>query len=264
LPEEKWEIIMEQKITTQAPKRTLLDIVSSDVFKSQISNALPAHMSGARATRAILTEIRSNPKLLQCSYESFCSAVFKCAQLGLEIGSAFGQAYLIPFKDQCQLMVGYKGMIQLLYRAGNIKSIHADFVCEDDVFEYEFGLNQVFRHVPKVKDRSKNIVSVYAYAHLTDGGFEATVLSLDEVLNIKKISRSQDIWNAHFTEMAKKTALRRLFKILPCSPEYMDLIAEEDTMTPDLETTTVISQPATQELLETLNKKEIENDNQSE
>jgi recombination protein RecT len=203
-------------------------MLTSKVFKDQIALALPKHMNADRLPRIALTEIRKNQKLAQCSMESFASSVMTASQLGLEIGSAFGQSYLVPYGKDCQLIIGYRGMIQLAHRSGQIKNIHADIVHENEFFDYEHGVEMVFRHRPnKTKDRGM-ITHAYAYAHLINGGFEFVVLEKEDVDKIKASSKSQNIWNQHYEEMAKKTALRRLFKILPVSAEIVQAISLED------------------------------------
>lgn len=207
---------------------TIAGMLTSKSFKDQIALALPKHMTADRLARIALTEVRKTPRLSQCGIESFASAVMKASQLGLEIGSAFGQGYLVPYGKECQLIIGYRGMIQLAHRSGQIKNIHADVVYENDYFDYEYGVEMVFKHKPnKHKDRGV-ITHAYAYAHLMSGGFEFVVLEKADVDKIKASSKSANIWNAHYEEMAKKTALRRLFKMLPVSAEIVRAVTIED------------------------------------
>ena len=85
------------------------------------------------------------------------------AQLGVEPNTALGQAYLIPYGNQCQFQLGYKGMLDLAYRTGEVRSITAEVVREGDVFEYELGLNPKLRHVPAQSGRGK---AIYYYMPL--------------------------------------------------------------------------------------------------
>ena len=190
-------------------------MLTSKSFKDQMALALPKHMNADRLPRVALTECRKNPKLMQCGVESFASCMLTASQIGLEIGSAFGQAYLVPYGKECQLIIGYKGMVQLAYRSGQIKTIHADVVYDNDFFDYGRGMNQRFEHVPNMQQDGNEITHAYAYAHLINGGFEFVVLKKKDVDKIKSSSKSANIWNAHYEEMAKKTVHRRLFKMLP-------------------------------------------------
>jgi len=219
---------MSQLQTGTSKPMTIAGMLTSKSFKDQMALALPTHMTADRLSRIALTEVRKNQKLSQCSIESFASSVMIASQLGLEIGSAFGQGYLVPYGKECQLIIGYRGMIQLAHRSGQIKNIHADVVYEGDFFDYEHGVEMVFKHRPNKHQQKKIVAHAYAYAHLMNGGFEFVVLEKADVDKIKSSSKSQNIWTAHYEEMAKKTALRRLFKMLPVSAEIVRAVTIED------------------------------------
>ena len=89
-------------------------------LESKISEVLPKHVSAATLTRIAITEIRTNPKLLECSLVSLAGAVMKSAQLGLQLG-LLGHCYLVPYKDEATFILGYKGMIELARRSGNTR-----------------------------------------------------------------------------------------------------------------------------------------------
>ncbi|EKF2878464.1 recombinase RecT, partial [Escherichia coli] len=82
--------------------------------------------------------------------------IVQCSQLGLEPGSALGHAYLLPFgnkneksgKKNVQLIIGYRGMIDLARRSGQIASLSARVVREGDEFNFEFGLDEKLIHRP--------------------------------------------------------------------------------------------------------------------
>lgn len=189
-------------------------------MQPQLLKALPKHLSAERMTRIALTELRKTPKLAQCDPMSFCGAIMICAQLGLEPGGALGHIYLIPYGKQVQVVVGYKGMIDLARRSGQIVSLSAHEVHENDIFEFEYGLEEKLRHVPNMKDRGE-LMAVYAVAHLVGGGHQIEVMSKSDVDKIRKRSKSASNgpWVTDYEEMAKKTVLRKLFKYLPVSIE---------------------------------------------
>lgn len=147
------------------------------------------------------------------------------AQLGLEPGSALGQAYLVPYGNQCQLILGYRGMIDLARRSGQVLSLNAYAVREGDEFNYQLGLHPDIHHVPSCEaDRVKKpITFVYAVATLRGGGYQFEVMSRAEVEAVKAKAKSKNIWNNYFEEMAKKTVIRRLFKYLPVSIEALQI-----------------------------------------
>ena len=225
---------MSQLQTTSNTTKTVAGLLTSPSFTQELSLALPKHMDAKRVARIMLTDVRKNPSLAACDSQSFFGAMISAAQVGLEIGDLVGQSYLVPFNNkkknikECQLIIGYRGMIQLAHRSGQVKNIHADVVWDNDFFDYGRGINHRFEHVPNMRQDGKEITHTYAYAHLMNGGFEYVVLKKKEVDKIKNAAKTQEFWNPYYTEMAKKTALRRLFKLLPVSGEIMQVIARDD------------------------------------
>lgn len=186
----------------------------------QIAMCLPKHLTAERLTRIALTEFRKNTKLQECDPYSFIAAIMQAAQLGLEPG-VLGQCYLIPYGKECQFMPGYRGLIDLARRSGNIVSIVSRTVYQNDVFNIEYGLKESLVHKPPIENRG-DIIAFYAVAILKDGGHQFEVMSKKEVDQIRdKYSKQKNKgpWVDNYEEMAKKTVLRRLFKWLPASPE---------------------------------------------
>ena len=209
--------------------KTLLGEVRSAKFQKQMALAMPKSMTPERLTRIVMTECRKTPALLNCSPESFYGAVLQCAALGLEPGSALGHCYLLPFgngkakdgRPNAQLLIGYRGMIDLARRSGQIISLQAWTVHEFDTFEYQLGLDPNIRHIPcSTADRGK-VTHVYAVAKLKGGGVQFEVMSRAEIEAVRQTSKAggSGPWANHWDEMAKKTVIRRLFKYLPVSIE---------------------------------------------
>jgi recombination protein RecT len=210
-------------------KRTLTNILLSGGMKKQLEAALPRHITADRLARVVVTELRKNPRLQQCDQTSFFGALMVCAQLGLEPCGALGHAYLIPYGKEVQLIIGYKGMIDLTRRSGQVISLSVRAVCENDEFSYSFGLNESLTHTPASGDRGA-LTHVYAVAKLKDGGIQFDVLSRTEIEKIRNQSKAGKFgpWVTHFEEMAKKTVIRRLFKYLPVSIEMQRAIALDE------------------------------------
>lgn len=204
-----------------ASKNPIINMLVSDRFKKQMALALPKSLTADRLTRIVLTEFRKTPALLSCDRESLFGAVLQCAALGLEPGSALGHCYLLPYGKTCQLIIGYRGMIDLARRSGQILSLCAYCVHEADEFHYELGLHPDVRHIPAATAVRGPVTYVYAVAALKDGGVQFEVLSRAEIEAVRKSSRAgtRGPWVDHWEEMAKKTVIRRLFKYLPVSIE---------------------------------------------
>lgn len=220
--------------------QTLNDLFES--MKPAISQAIPKHMTPERLLRIATTSIRQNPKLKICTPQSLLGAVMQCAQLGLE-PSILGHAYLIPYKnkkkengkewweDECQFQIGYKGLIELARRTGQISSIMAHGVYENDEFEYEYGINDKLRHVPSDGDRGA-ITKYYAVAKFKDGGYAFMVMSKRDIeIHRDKFSKTSKYgpWVDHFDEMAKKTVLKALMKYMPISVEFQRAVDQDET-----------------------------------
>jgi recombination protein RecT len=205
-------------------------------MKPQMALALPKHLTPDRLLRVAITAIQNTPKLLECERTSLYSAIMTCAQLGLEPDGVLGQAYLIPFGNKVQFVAGYKGLISLARNSGDVVSMSAHEVYENDHFDYAFGLNEKLEHIPARKNRGE-IIFFYAIARFKDGGYHWDVMSKEEVDAIKENSsgykaavswsknpknkynagKIDSPWVGSFSEMGKKTAIRRISKYLPMS-----------------------------------------------
>lgn len=205
-----------------------------------------------RLIKVVVASATKNPTLLECSPLSVYRSVAEAATLGIEPGGPLGHAYLVPYKNrgqmECQLIVSYKGMIDLARRSGQILSIEARVVYQGDEFEFEFGLAPKCRHIPKAQDQDDaKLTHAYAVAHLVGGGTQFEVLTRAQIDSIRAKSRSGQFgpWKDHFAEMAKKSAVRRLFKYLPISIELAE-VTEKETRIEAGETTidmTIIDDP---------------------
>lgn len=203
--------------------------------RAQIELALPKHLSADRLIRVAMTSIITTPKLIECSQRSLLGAVIQCAQLGLEPG-ILGMAYLVPFWNsrassfEVQLIPGYRGLLALARRSGEISTIIAHEVRVGDAFKYEYGLEPILRHTPSeaVDRHTKDISHFYAVARLKDGGVQFEVMTKAEVDHHRdRYSKAAKAgpWVTDYTEMGKKTALRRLSKLLPVSIELQTAVA---------------------------------------
>ena len=208
-----------------------------DLFKRmapEIAKVLPKHIKSDHLLRVALTEIRKNPKLLECSSQSLLGALMLAAQLGLEPG-ILGHAYLIPYYNsktrstEVQFQIGYKGYIDLVRRSGELQTLDVHEVCRNDEFEYEYGLTPKLMHRPALENRG-DPYCYYAIAKLKDGGFSYLVMSIQDVEKFRKRSKSPDSgpWVTDYDAMAKKTVIKQLAKYLPLSTEIQTQIVQDE------------------------------------
>lgn len=200
--------------------------LQSDLLKTQVSQALPKHITPDRFMRIAMTAVQKQPKLMNCSQASLFTALITCSELGIEPDGR--RAHLIPYKDQCQLIIDYKGLVELVMRSGEVSKIHADVVCENDDFEVNMG--EITAHKIDYRKPRGEAYAVYSVVTLKDGNTKAEVMTRDEVEKIRKSSKAANNgpWVEHWNEMAKKTVFRRLSKWLPLSPELKENLAKDD------------------------------------
>jgi recombination protein RecT len=231
-----------------------------------ITEALPKSkgMDAERLSRITLTTLKTNPKLLECSIESLLGAVLQSAQLGLE-PNLLGSCYFIPYKGQVSFQIGYKGLIDLVTRRGEITSIVAQEVRQGDSFSFEYGRNETLVHVPAPFQKRGEPIAYYAYAHLKNGGFVFQVMSVEEIKKIRddfsmsyRYEKQNSIWGKHWEAMALKTVLKKLIKYLPISVETQAAVSFDETIKKDITADTFIidSEPNEPEI-EILEAKEV-------
>jgi recombination protein RecT len=216
------------------------ELLWNDAAKTQLQQVAAAHMKPERMMRLMANAIRTTPKLGECDPMSLLGGLMTCAGLGLEPNTIMGHAYLIPFRNnrknitEVQLVVGYKGLIDLARRSGHITSISANIhYSDDEVWEYEEGTEARLRHIPGAQEGDKR--HAYAIAKFRDGGHAYVVLPWAKVMKIRDGSQGwqtavkfgatdRNPWKSHEDEMAKKTAIRALAKYLPLSVEFRDAL----------------------------------------
>lgn len=232
----KNSLTAQNKETTVVEKKpkTIFDVIQAGA--KQFATALPKHINTDRFIRIAITTIRQNPKLAQCSQESLLGALMVSAQLGLEPGT-LGQCYLIPFENkkagtvECQFQIGYKGLIELLRRSGQLSDIYSYTVYENDDFNIEYGLSRTLTHKPNFDERGE-IKGFYAVAILKDGAKAFEYMTKEEVVKheekYRKGSYKNDVWNKNFEEMAQKTVVKKLLKWLPISVEFLEMANKDE------------------------------------
>jgi recombination protein RecT len=239
-----------EKPKAETKQLTIKQHLGNPALLKQIQAALPSHMTADRMARVALTAINKTPKLAQCTQESFFLALMTCSQLGLEPDGRL--AHLIPYGNQCQLIIDYKGLVDLAYRSKQVTAIHAEVIYEGDEFEYSLG--EVTKHVPwswrqgeKPAERGR-VLGAFCIIKMIDAE-KHEVMTLDELDAIRE--RSQGYrkaksenkvhpWISDWAEMAKKTVFKRASKWVPLSPEVRDAVnTDSDDFEPIQQTRTL-------------------------
>lgn len=199
-------------------------------LRPQLQMALPRHVPIDRFVRILLTTVRQKPDLLDCVPETVFACIMQCAQLGLSTDQLRQEAHLVPFKNgqrnnrlECQLIVGYQGLIKLTRNTGEIKTVSARAVYAKDKFRYEYGLNERLKHIPSDEEDPGPLVAAYVIFFFKDGGKQFDVMRRKEIERIRGRSKgyqsnaSRSPWTTDFDAMAIKTAIRRGQKLVPKS-----------------------------------------------
>jgi len=208
--------------------------------QGEIAKMLPKHLNAERLLKVAQIAATTTPALAKCDVASLVGAIGQCAQMGLEPNTVLGHAYLVPFNtkrkdaqgverwvNSVQVIIGYKGLIDLARRSGQIVSIAAHEVCEADQFTLVYGLDEKLEHIPSLGERGE-VIGFYAVAKLKDGGHSFEFMSRLQVEQIAAGTQSKGKygpWKDHFTEMGRKTVIRRLAKYLPLSIEFQTAAA---------------------------------------
>lgn len=217
-------------LAAMKPKDQIAHLLKSK--QGEIAKMMPKHLNADRLLKVAQIAATTTPALAKCDIASLVGAIGQCAQMGLEPNTVLGHAYLVPFNtrrgdkwvNSVQVIIGYKGLIDLARRSGQIISIAAHEVCENDQFELVYGLDEKLNHTPTLGERGE-VIGFYAVAKLKDGGHCFEFMSRLQVEAIqaaadKKNKFPSNVWKEHFTEMGRKTVIRRLAKYLPLSIEF--------------------------------------------
>jgi recombination protein RecT len=218
---------------TEGPP-TITDLINRQ--RSEIARALPKHLDADRLARIAATVIKSNPRLLECTAESLLGSLMLSAQTGLEPGP-LGHAYLVPRRNrragtmECQWQIGYKGIIELARRSGQLESIEARIVHEDDLFSFSYGLNPTLEHRPLFTPGAP-VTAVFGLARFKGGGHYFLVMPTQQIEAARQRSTTPDAgpWISDYEAMAQKTVIRRMEPYLPLSPEVASTLTYDEAV----------------------------------
>jgi recombination protein RecT len=221
----------------RSPVVELKSFFGGDSMKAQIKSALPPHIDVERFIRILMTALSQNPKLAEANRDSLIMAAMKCAQDGLLPDGR--EAALVPFWNNkqkmnfVQYMPMFEGILKKIRNSGEVVTIEAHIVHENDMFTYRPGLDEIPLFNPDWFGDRGNFKGVYAVAKTKDGGIYVEIMSAKQVEAVKNVSRSADEayspWNGDFAdEMRKKSVIRRLSKRLPKSTDLEQTLRNDD------------------------------------
>lgn len=204
--------------------------VVADVQKmeKQFALALPEHVSPEKFVRVVMTAINTNPDLQKADRTSVLGAAMKCAQDGLLPDGR--EAALVVYSGRASYLPMIAGVLAKVRRSGELKTINAHIVYENDTFTYTLGDEERIEHQPRLDGPRGKALAAYAIAKTKDGGVYREVMSLEQINQVRNVSRAKNNgpWVQWWDEMARKTVLRRLSKRLPMSTDLVQLFQRDD------------------------------------
>ncbi|MGL1921952.1 MAG: recombinase RecT [Hyphomicrobiales bacterium] len=223
---------MNQMATNQlTPIQSFNQSINSDGTKTAIARVLPKHIEVETFISICQTAVLGNPNLLECNFNSIINAAMKCAEDQLLPDGR--QAAFVPFAGICQYMPMVRGIMKRLKEQGEVTSIIAQCIYENDVFDYALGDNPHLNHLPKLSNKGE-IIGVYAVFKKDDQVLHREVMNLEEITEIRKLSKAGNSpWKTFFVEMARKTVIRRGAKYV-IHTEKMNILLERDNEFYDL------------------------------
>lgn len=229
--------------------QTVAQLLDNDEARARLKGIAGNQLNPDRMMRIVAGAMRTTPDLGKADPMTLLGAVMTCASMGLEPNTVLGHAYLIPFKNnrkskaqdrdvyEIQVIIGYKGFIDLARRSGHITSIDAGVhYSDDELWDYERGTDARLRHIPGPQEGEKR--HAYAIAKFKDGGHAFNVLPWSHVMKIRdgsqgyktalRFGKTDTPWIAHEDAMAAKTAIRSLVKFLPLSIEFQRAVSVDE------------------------------------
>jgi recombination protein RecT len=206
-------------------------------MQPEFAAALPPQIPVERFIRTTMTAISMQPDLLQADRRSLLASTMKAAQDGLLPDGR--EAALVIFRGKAGPAVQYMpmigGILKKLRNSGELASIAAHVVYEQDRFVYTLGDNESILHEPLLDGDRGKPKAVYAIARLRDGSVLREVMTITDVEKVRSVSRARDSgpWVQWWDEMARKTVLRRLAKRLPSSSDDVNRVLDNDDETFD-------------------------------
>lgn len=231
------------------PVRAILENVDS---LEKIRQILPAGLTVEEVQRTALMAVHANPKLAECTPASVLLSVMRSAQFGVVVDGR--HAHLIPykrsFKDsrgnwtdvmEAQFQWDYKGLIQKIRQAPEIRDIYAEKIHAQDPHRVLRGSKPSLEHEIHVGHDRGPIVAFYSVVTYKDGSTAFDIMTIDEVDAIRKRSKSYDKkndkssgpWDTDFAEMGKKTVVKRHAKYLPLPSDILGAVNADNEDDPE-------------------------------
>lgn len=180
-------------------------------------------------------------ELMGADPQTVMNGLFIAAALKLPIEKNMGFAYIIPYKNNktgvttAQFQIGYKGLMQLALRSGQVKKLNAIEIYEGQIKyfnplteEIEFDMT-----APRTE-----VIGYASYMELVNGFNKIIYVSKEEMEQHaekfsqayrydKNYKKTASVWSSDFDSMAKKTVIKMMLKFAPLSAD-MQMVEKVD------------------------------------
>ena len=192
----------------------------------KFNEALPPHIDLNNFISVAKLALNKNPKLLDLDRNSLMQTFMKAAQDGLLLDGR--EAAAVPYKSQVNYLPMVDGIIKLMHNSGTIKTISVDVAYTNDCFEYEKGSNAHVKHMPLLSGDRGERLAVWCYVKTTNDGEYIEIMDMKQIEDCRKVAKSQNVWSQWYDQMAKKTILKRMAKLLPKSDALNTVLKMDD------------------------------------
>lgn len=202
---------------------TLTKQLSSDKVIEQF--AATAGESAKAFAKEVALTISGNPALQNAKLGTVIVEATKASALGLSLLPTVGEAYLVPYKGDAQFQLGYKGIVQLAMRSGQMKSFGAESVYAGENPKWDKYNQELITD----GDETGDIIGYYAFFTLVNGFKMAAYWPKEKVMaHQNRFSKSKNgPWKTDFDAMAKKTVLKSILQYAPKSTEMKRALAQD-------------------------------------
>jgi recombination protein RecT len=220
---------------SEAKPKTVVATVTAllESRRASLEALAQKHLNVDRLFKVALNAISSQPALQKCTPNSLFRAIVSAAELGLEVGGALEHAYLVPYKDKAELVIGYRGYLRLMRLSGEVRDCVAHVVYKNDVFKFRHTENGAeLDHRPALENRGVPI-GAYAIVRLRNGVNQVEWMPWEEIQAVKAKALARAYkpelspWTTDEHEMARKTPIRRAAKYTPLSPAVASAVAAD-------------------------------------
>lgn len=197
---------------------------------------MPAGWTAEVAKRGALAILQADKKtggkIAKCTPESLVLAILQAASYGLQLDTS--DAYIIPYGGEATLSIGWRGMVKLAKRGGELTDIEAEVVYPGERFVASRGTDPT-RHglIHEISiDRAGELRAVYALITLADGSKTFEIMSREDVDAVRAVSKAPNspAWKNWFGEMGKKAVIRRALKRFSMTAEVASIIANDEAL----------------------------------